>query len=575
VTDTDPGAAERQQISVDVLIAAMDTLKAGFVIVDEQGRPIIGLDRSLGTLGFRDLDQKSLADLHSEAVDADGNPLREDDTPVADAIFRDVHLNDLVLGFPWEWAIGGRSVEPDPEVGPVRWVKLNSRRIEVDGRSGVLVTAVEVSRLRHAEERLRETARELRASERRYRDIVENTADGIWVVDAEDRTTFVNAQMARILGRTPHEMLGIPLHDFVVPELRQVVRQRLVERRQGGHFHGEVRYLAGDGREVTGRISAAPLNAEDGTYAGSIAIVTDVTEELASRRVLEEAVAAAQRRFRLVFRHIADVITVFDVQGRVKFATPSAERVLGFRDRFQPEGGVLGLVHPDDRATAADAMAGVVDGTRDPDEPLVMRVKTAWGEWRYLECLAVNLLDEPAIEGIMVTARDMTERHQVNLALEHAARHDHLTELPNRAVFTSHLREVLVRYADGERSAALCYIDLDGFKLVNDEYGHAVGDEVLAALAHRVRESLRPGDMACRLGGDEFGLVLEDVTPEAAYRVAHRIWAYLDQPYDLAGGSVRCSASIGIAMAEPGDTPASWLERADAALYRAKRENPP
>jgi diguanylate cyclase (GGDEF)-like protein len=201
-----------------------------------------------------------------------------------------------------------------------------------------------------------------------------------------------------------------------------------------------------------------------------------------------------------------------------------------------------------------------------------MRVRTAWGEWRYMECLAVNLLDEPTIEGIILTARDVTDRHLLNLALEHAARHDELTGLPNRTLFTEHLSAALARYARRESCAALCYLDLDHFKLVNDEHGHAIGDQLLAEVAHRLRESLRPADIPTRLGGDEFGLILEEVTPDDALRVARRIWSYLDRPYELSGATISCSASIGIAMAGLDDTPDTWLARADAALYRAKRD---
>ncbi len=183
------------------------------------------------------------------------------------------------------------------------------------------------------------------------------------------------------------------------------------------------------------------------------------------------------------------------------------------------------------------------------------------------------MLDEPAIWGIILTARDVTERQQLHLALEHAARHDQLTGLPNRTLFAEHVRAALARYERRESSAAVCYLDLDDFKLVNDRYGHAMGDQLLTELAHRIQECLRPADIPSRLGGDEFALLLEEVSPDEADLVAHRIWAHLDRPYELNGEPVACSASIGLAMAERDDTPDTWLARADAALYSAKRDD--
>lgn len=444
---------------------ALSTLRAGFLLLDENGRPVSDVDPVLVDLGINDLSAQTLERVRQRAIDENGKPLPPDYTPVFDAIFRDIPMKDVVIGlrlddFPSAGAAedsligsaesggtgaGGtglplRGTVPAPGI---RWVRLNSRRLVVDGMARVLVTAVDVTQVREGEDR---------------------------------------------------------------------------------------------------------------------------------RRELEAAVAAEQRRFAVMFEHIGDVITVFDVNGEVFFGSPSGERILGWPLGYRAEGGILGLVHPDDRSSAAAALAGLVDGTRGPTEAIILRILTAWGDWRYMECVGVNMLDEPSIEGIVVTARDVSERHRLTLALEHAATHDQLTGLPNRAMFSAHLTAVLARAERRESSSALCYIDIDGFKHVNDRHGHGVGDLLLEDVARRIRECLRPSDVPSRLGGDEFALILEGVDADAAINVARRLGDHLQSPFDLGGITLTCSASIGVALARPGDTSETWLARADAALYEAKRD---
>jgi diguanylate cyclase (GGDEF)-like protein len=202
------------------------------------------------------------------------------------------------------------------------------------------------------------------------------------------------------------------------------------------------------------------------------------------------------------------------------------------------------------------------------------RVSRADGEWRWLEGVVSNLLDDPDVAGIVVNARDVTERRRAEEATRHQALHDPLTGLPNRRLFNDRLDHALGRQARAEGSIAVLVIDLDGFKTVNDSLGHGVGDSLLVAIAQRFRRSLRTFETIARLGGDEFAILIEDFrSPDEAEKVAQRMLDALADPVPLTDREVAIGASIGIAIAERGDdAPERLLSNADAAMYRAKRE---
>jgi diguanylate cyclase (GGDEF)-like protein/PAS domain S-box-containing protein len=408
-------------------------------------------------------------------------------------------------------------------------------------------------------------------SERRKSMVLETMDEGLIVQSVSGEIIEWNRAAETILGLSRDELTGRAQIDpswATVHEDGTVWaaddRPSRIALRTGEPVRGAVMGIDRPGLPRTWmRVTATPINDAQDSEAAVLTTFADITE----RHVLEQSL----KQFQLLFRHANDIIVVMDAEGHVRYASPSNRRVLGYPEDTRLPRGVLDLVHPDDEAEALEALTGVIAGSRGAD-PFEMRIRTFDGEWRYLECTAKNLLDEPDVAGIVITARDVSERHRLTEALAHEASHDRLTGLPNRGCVQDHLVGALARAARSGEVVAVCYIDLDGFKATNDKLGHAAGDELLIDASARLLGSIRTGDVAGRLGGDEFVAILDPVAgAEEAEMIGDRIAERLSGDRILTNGVARCGGSVGVAVARPGETASEVLHRADQALYAAKQ----
>ncbi|HEX7095190.1 MAG TPA: bifunctional diguanylate cyclase/phosphodiesterase, partial [Acidimicrobiales bacterium] len=225
---------------------------------------------------------------------------------------------------------------------------------------------------------------------------------------------------------------------------------------------------------------------------------------------------------------------------------------------------------PDDLARVRDAARRVVRTPRMA-APIELRVRHADGSWRHLEVMATNLVDNPAVHGVVLNARDVTDRVEAAAQLAARAYHDELTGLPNRALLLDRLSEALRRARERRHLVGVLFCDLDRFKIVNDSLGHAHGDELLREAARRIQALIRPGDTVARLGGDEFVVVIDDMVRSGdAVLAARRLRRAIAKPMDLAGHSTVITTSVGIAVSDGSDTAEDLLRDSDTALYRAK-----
>ncbi|MFF2026036.1 putative bifunctional diguanylate cyclase/phosphodiesterase [Streptomyces sp. NPDC058171] len=297
---------------------------------------------------------------------------------------------------------------------------------------------------------------------------------------------------------------------------------------------------------------------------------------LMDNTTLTQELAQKENHFRSLVQGSSDVIMIAAPSGVLRYVSPAAAGVYG-RDAEDLMGSELAaLIHPDDLGAVVHEVRRFLAASAD-DEPttrIECRFRSGSGQWLHVES-TVNRHHG----GLLFNSRDVTERVRLQAQLQHSAEHDPLTGLPNRALFTRRVARGLGgrRSADRDPGTAVLFIDLDGFKAVNDTIGHQAGDELLVQAARRLQEAVRQSDTAARLGGDEFAaLVLGDGTTDRAARERHildladRLRARLSEPYPIDGNDVRVAASIGVAFAEPGVGESELLRNADLAMYRAK-----
>jgi diguanylate cyclase (GGDEF)-like protein/PAS domain S-box-containing protein len=282
--------------------------------------------------------------------------------------------------------------------------------------------------------------------------------------------------------------------------------------------------------------------------------------------------ARTERRFQSMVQYSSDLITLVGVDLRVIYQSPAAESVLG-RAPDAVVGHLLSeFVHPDDLLTAQAQFTKVLTAGPRASSSFQYRVAHLDGQWRTIDTVISNLLEEPDIAAIVLNGRDVSDRQVLEEELNHRAFHDTLTGLANRALFLDRLTHAMARADREPDPVAVLFLDLDDFKNVNDSLGHPAGDRLLVAVAERLRSATRPGDTVARFGGDEFAVLVESGTmPEAAQVVAGRITAALAPTLRVQDSDVAVRASIGIAIGKrPLETPDDLLRDADLAMYLAK-----
>jgi diguanylate cyclase (GGDEF)-like protein/PAS domain S-box-containing protein len=335
-----------------------------------------------------------------------------------------------------------------------------------------------------------------------------------------------------------------------------------------------------DGRcpELTARIARISGKLAAG-YANALRERTLEEQEaiyragLLARKQAEQALAASEARFRAMFTEAAIGIGIGDLEGRIVDANPALLRMFRYTPAEFTQLNVSSMMHPDDAASIWQSYEELVRGERDHFRVEKRFYRSDGDEiWTHLTVSLVR--DEDGAPSYQVALlEDVSERRKLQARLEHQAYHDPLTGLPNRALVSDRLSRVFAA-PDTARRIGLCYLDLDGFKAVNDSMGHDVGDQLLIAVAARLALFSGPRQTVARMGGDEFVIIVEDSrNEEEVIALADDVLSALTEPFLVGGQELNVTASIGIVERPVAATSqADLVQAADITLYWAKAD---
>ncbi len=410
-----------------------------------------------------------------------------------------------------------------------------------------------------------ERAAALAASEARYRLLLEESSDMVTFHDPSGAVEWISPAMERLLGWRPDEVATSVLNLIHRDDAAGIwaARQRLLDAEESATARFRMRALDGGWRWL--EATARAVRDADGQVSSLVVFSRDIQE----RMDYEQALATSEARYRLLAENATDVVYRTALDGTTEWVSEGVQRVLGFTPaEFVGRNG-RDLVDPQDREFVDRATVEVLAGIRSSAR---FRMPTKDGGTRWVESTIHPVYEDGEPVGFVGGWRDVQAEVEVGQELDMRARTDELTGLANRREVIARLTRLLAPDNPRHAGLAVAFCDLDGFKAVNDNRGHAVGDALLQIVADRVRACVRAGDTVGRVGGDEFLLVLDAVADlAAAAHVAGKVLVALREPVVIAGDIIPITVSIGVTMAEIHDDVDGLIARADRAMYEAKQ----
>jgi len=392
-------------------------------------------------------------------------------------------------------------------------------------------------------------------------------SNGIVALDVDGVITLANPAAADLLNRDASAMRGMPVSRAFVygsahPQAGQPVPVK-TQLADGPHYVDQEVHLArSDGESFEASYVVVPVS-ENKATVGYVITFRDITQ----RRRAE----AEMRLANVVFDHSPEGIIVADAKGKVTKINQAYRRISG-----HDNAAVLNKSLSEVLFSEAKAAASVLDMLQASDQ-------TQWEQWcrasngrRYAARISVSVVRDHAgsIQQYVALIADVTQRKLDEEKIIYQANYDQLTSLPNRTLFMDRLTRLVLETRRAKTSIGLMFIDLDGFKAINDTLGHDAGDNLLISTARRLEKCVREADTVARLGGDEFTVIMPLIDNfEAAGFVAARIIKSLTEAFDLGGREGRVSASIGISLLPAqANTAEDLLHNADVAMYHAKHQ---
>jgi diguanylate cyclase (GGDEF)-like protein/PAS domain S-box-containing protein len=398
-----------------------------------------------------------------------------------------------------------------------------------------------------------------------------SSGEALMVTDRHGRIEHVNAAFTESTGYAPEEAIGNKpsllksgFHDSVFYETMWTTLLK------GQIWRGEIINRHKDDISITLWMNIYPVPGRDGHPEKFVAISNDIT----ARKRLEEEVALGNAQLEAVFHSAGGGVALLDAWGRFTRVNDSWHSMFGYtREETVTSLNYSDVSHDDDVAENRHVFVALASGEIPSHEIDQRFVRKGGGVfWGHISMMSVK--DEAGyIFAIIAIMHDINDRKLLEKKLESMAHYDALTGLPNRALFFDRLGQAITQTKRSQGQFALMFVDLDGFKAVNDTFGHDTGDALLKAVSEHLLECVRESDTVARMGGDEFTIILRAIRgPEDAAHVAEKILATLSHPYHLLGHECRIGASLGIVLyPQHGKNAEELLSQADSAMYAVKK----
>ncbi|MBS4208571.1 EAL domain-containing protein [Bacillus sp. FJAT-50079] len=391
----------------------------------------------------------------------------------------------------------------------------------------------------------------------------------LFVIDVNGMIVKLRAGLNHLAGLQINDFVGKPYEEFIYKDDLKIVED-CFQKVLGGKSQYATYRIKHDEIIIHIDVTLVPIQLDDGEVIGFYGLTHNITD----LHKLENKIQEKNERYESLMNLSHEMIGILSPDGTIIFENPSVETILGYKVNEISGKSLFQFIHPDDLPYMTNKLKDLLNHPKTTIRSELRLVRKD-GTWRDFEIMCTNLLSHSSINGIICNFHDITEKKRQQRKIHYLAYHDYLTKLPNRRAFEDRV-DLEIQLANGDqRKFAVMFLDLDGFKFLNDSLGHDIGDLLIIEIANTLHDLFKKNiEMIARLGGDEFAILASNIDELAAIEhLAENILKRFKLPFNVKNFNLFITASIGISTyPESGTHTHSLMKNADLALYLAEKE---